>query len=132
VVTICLICHQKSRVFAKVFLIISNFLILSTSDANKVKGLSLRSVKYFNISGSPVFIKKSVIFGGRRLQRAINWHTLAFVIPATAARSSYVALGLSFRYSMNLKPVRTGFGGSGFCCNEHCQFFFVMALLAGK
>jgi len=99
----------------------SNFLILSSSGASKVKGLSLLSLKYLNTSGSCVAIRNPVISVGSRLQGAIIWHSRAFVTPASAGGSSYVAFGLSFKYSTNLKPVRTGLDGSRPSRNDRTQ-----------
>jgi hypothetical protein len=65
-----------------------NLVILSSSVAIRVKGLSLRSVKNFSVSGSSVFIKLSVISEGSRLHKAIIWQTRALVTPAFADRSS--------------------------------------------
>ena len=58
--------------------------------------------------------------------------TRAFVSPISSDRSSYVAFGLSFRYSTNLKPVRTGLDGSRSCRKDRIQSFCVIALLEGK
>ncbi len=70
--------------------------------------------------------------GGQPFAEATIWHTRAFVTPASAARSSYVAFGLSFRYSRNRKLVRTGLDGPRSLCNYRFQSLCVIALMGGK
>jgi hypothetical protein len=79
----------------------------------------------------PLLSRKSVISEGSFRQSAIIWQTLALLKPENSARLSYVASGWSFRYSINLKPIRTGL--DNFCSrrNDRFQTFCVIALFGG-